>query len=122
MLQSPKGSMRTPRRRGSLTMLSAPDSADVVSQEQPRGGPREIIDLVKRSSYTLAIATPRPFPTGLSWAQAMVQARLTQRGALWACVLNPPELEAFYEDLRGLVEYLRARRGQPSAISTREPL
>lgn len=96
-------------------MSSAPDNADVVPQEQPRGGSREIIYLVKRPSYTLAIAAPRLFPTGLSWEQAVFQARLTQRGQRWSCVLNPPELEAFFEDLRGLVEYLRERRGQPSA-------
>jgi hypothetical protein len=105
-------------------MSSSPDNADVVPQEQPRGGTHEIIYLVylvKRPSYTLASAVPRPFPTGLSWEQAVFQARLTQRGQRWSCVLNPLELEVFFEDLRGLVEYLRERRGQPSAEAIRAP-
>jgi hypothetical protein len=102
-------------------MSSLPDSADIVSQEQSCGATREIIYLVKRPSYTLAIAVPRSAPTHLNWEQAVFQARLKQWGQLWSCVLNSPELEVLYEDLQGLVEYLRERRGQPSADSTREP-
>jgi hypothetical protein len=102
-------------------MLSSLDSADVIPSEQPREDIREVIYLVKRPSYTLAIAAPRPSPTRLSWEQAVFQAQLKWWGPLGSCVLNPPELEAFYEDLRGLIEYLRERRGQPSADATWAP-
>ena len=47
-------------------MLSSFDSADVIPSEQPREDIREVIYLVKRPSYTLAIAAPRPSPTRLS--------------------------------------------------------
>jgi hypothetical protein len=70
-------------------MSSSLDNADVVPQEQPRGGTHEISYLVKRPSYTLAITASRPFPTGLSWEQAVFQARLTQRGQRWSYVLTP---------------------------------
>jgi hypothetical protein len=102
-------------------MSNSPDSADVIPPEQPREDTREIIYLVKRPSYTLAIAAPRLSPPRLSWEQAVFQAQLKRGGPLGYCVLNPPELEAFYEDLRGLVEYLRKQRGEPSADSTRAP-
>jgi hypothetical protein len=83
-------------------MSSLPDSTDVIPPEQPREDIHEVVYLVKRPSYTLAIAAPRPFPTGLSWEQAVFQAQHKRRGPLGSCVLNPPELEALYEDLRGL--------------------
>jgi hypothetical protein len=93
-------------------MSSAADRADVIPPEPPREEPLEVVYLVKRPSYTLALAVPRPSPSRLSWEQAVVQAHLTRRGPLWSCVLHPSELEALYEDLRGLVAYLRERRGR----------
>ena len=102
-------------------MSSSPDSADVIPPEQPCEDTREIIYLVKRPSYTLAIAAPRLSPTRLSWEQAMFQAQLKRWGPLGCCVLNPPELEAFYEDLRGLVEYLRSGEGSHLRIRREHP-
>jgi hypothetical protein len=87
-------------------MSCSSDSANVIPPEQPREATREVIYLVKRPSYTLAIAAPRLSPTQLSWEQAVFQAQFKRQGQLWSCVLNPLELEALYEDLRGLVEYL----------------
>jgi hypothetical protein len=110
-----------PRRSGSLTMSSSPDSADVIPPEQRREDTREIVYLVKRPSYTLAIAVPLPSPSRLSWEQAVVQAQLKRRGPIGSYVLNPSELETLYEDLQGLVAYLRERRGRPSADFTRAP-
>jgi hypothetical protein len=102
-------------------MSSSPYSADVIPPEQPREDTREIIYLVKRPSYALAIAAPRLSPTRLNWEQAVFQAQLKRWDLLGSCVLNLPELEALYEDLRGLVESLREQRGKPSADSTRAP-
>ena len=87
-------------------MLCSSDSANVIPPEQPREATCEVIYLVKRPSYTLAIAAPRLSRTQLSWEQAVFQAQFKRQGQLWSCVLNPLELEALYEDLRGLVEYL----------------
>ena len=102
-------------------MSSSPDSADVIPPEQPREDTREIVYLVKRPSYTLAIAVPLPSPSRLSWEQAVVQAQLKRRGPIGSYVLNPSELETLYEDLQGLVAYLRERRGRPFAEFTRAP-
>jgi hypothetical protein len=102
-------------------MLSSPDGVDVIPPKQPREDIHEVVYLVKRPNYTLAIAAPRSAPTHLSWEQAVFQVQLKRQGPLESCVLNSPELEVLYEDLRGLVEYLRKRRGQPFADATREP-
>jgi hypothetical protein len=87
-------------------MSSSADRADVIPPEPPREDILDVIYLVKRPSYVLAIAAPRLSPSSLSWEQAVVQAQLKRPGQLWSCVLNPSELEALYEDLRELVAYL----------------
>jgi hypothetical protein len=87
-------------------MSSSSESANVIPPEQPREDTREVIYLVKRPSYTLAIAAPRLSSTHLSWEQAVFQAQFKRQGQLWSCVLNSPELEALYKDLQGLVKYL----------------
>lgn len=102
-------------------MSNSPDSVDVIPPEQPREDICEVVYLVKRPSYTLAIVAPRLSPTRLSWEQVVFQAQFKRRGPLGSYVLNPPELVALYEDLQGLVEYLRERQGQPSADATRVP-
>jgi hypothetical protein len=102
-------------------MSSLPGSTNVVPPEQPDGDTREIIYLVKRRSYSLAITVPRPSATRLCWQQAVVQVQSKCRGQLWSWVLNPTDLEMLYEDLRGLMAYLRERRRQPSVEETRAP-
>jgi hypothetical protein len=96
-------------------MSNSADCADVTPPEPSREETHEVVYLTKRPGYTLALAAPRPSPSRLSWERAVVQVHLTRRGPLGACVLHPSGLEAFYEDLRGLVAYLRERRGRSSA-------
>jgi hypothetical protein len=100
-------------------MSSSSDSAAVIPPKQPCEDNSEVIYLVKRLSYTLAVSVPRSSPNRLSWEQAVLQAQFKRWSPLGACLLNPPELEALYEDLWGLVEYLRKQRGQPVVDTTR---
>jgi hypothetical protein len=92
-------------------MSSMSNSAAVIPPKQPCEDNSEVVYLVKRLSYTLAIVAPGHPPNRLSWEQAVFQAQFKRWSPLGACLLNLPELEALYEDLRGLVEYLRKQRG-----------
>jgi hypothetical protein len=103
-------------------MSSSSHSAAVIPPGQPREDTSEVVYLVRRPSYTLALAAPRSSPTRLCWEQAVFQVQLKWWGPLGTCMLNPPELEALYEDLRRLVEYLREQQGQPSVDNNFEDL
>jgi hypothetical protein len=95
-------------------MSSTSDNMPIIPPEQPREETREVVYLVKRPSYTLAIAAAQLFPTLLSWEQAVFRAQFKWQGQLWSYVLNPSELEALYKDLQGLVEYLRILHKSPN--------
>ncbi len=94
-------------------MSNSSGSANVIPPEQPRAATREVIYLVNRPSYMLVIAAPQLSPTHMSWEHAVFQAQFKRQGQSWSCVLNPQELKAFYEDLRGLVEYLQILHERP---------
>jgi hypothetical protein len=94
-------------------MSSTSDNMPIIPLEQPREDTREVMYLVKRPSYTLAIAAAQLSPPLLSWEQAVFRAQFKWQGQLWSYVLNPSELEALYEDLQRLVEYLRILHKRP---------
>jgi hypothetical protein len=89
-----------------MTLLHS-GNTPIVFPEQPREDTCEVMYLVKRPSYTLTLAAPQLSPTFLSWEQAVFRAQFKWQGQRCSCLLNPSELEALYEDLQGLVEYLR---------------
>jgi hypothetical protein len=94
-------------------MANEPDSADVVAQEPFCGGIWDVLCLVKRSGYELVVAAPMRSPSPPSWEQVRVQVRLNQQGQTWEYILTRRALEAFYQDLGGLMEYLRQGRAKP---------
>jgi hypothetical protein len=97
-------------------MPSSSDSADVVPQKPPRGGSGEVVCLIKRPGYVFALAAPWQSPTRLSLAHAALHAQLTQRDQPCEFSLAPLELEAFYEDLRVVIDYLQGGCDQPPAF------
>jgi hypothetical protein len=94
-------------------MSSTSGNTPAIFPKQPHEDTCEVMYLVKRPSYTLAIAAPQLSPTLLCWEQVMFRAQFKRQGQLWSCLLNPSELKALYEDLQGLVEYLRILHRRP---------
>jgi hypothetical protein len=94
-------------------MANAPGSADVLARELSCEGACDVLCRVKRSGYELVVAAPMRSPTSPSWEQVRVRVRLNQRGQTWEYILTRRELEAFYQDLGGLMEYLRQGRAEP---------
>jgi hypothetical protein len=70
----------------------------------------QMMYLAKRPSYDLILAIPEDPPTLPSADRIVVQMRFRDQGQTQELEFNLEELEAFYESLSQLVEYIKAER------------
>jgi len=72
--------------------------------------PYDLIYLVKRALYKLAMAVPPRSSTGLRWEQGIVHVRLTTWGQQADVVLGLAEFKTFYQDMSSLMTYVAMER------------
>ena len=90
-------------------MTVALESDHLVCDRQPNADMQHIMYFVKRPSYELALVVPETLQAAQR-EQACCHVRLKTTCQTGAFVLDVKNLAQFYEDLVGMMEYVRNER------------
>jgi hypothetical protein len=91
-------------------MPGSPKRIDINAAGKSLQATYQLMYLAKRPSYDLMLAIPEDYPTLLSADRIVVQMRFRDQDQMQELEFNLEELEAFYESLSQLVEYIKAER------------
>lgn len=91
-------------------MTPCPEPIDIPSDWEPPMQPHEILYLVKRGRYEVALAVPQRHAIDWHEDQAFVHVRLEDQDGTHSVVFTFEEMTDFYESLSGCLEYVRAEQ------------
>jgi hypothetical protein len=91
-------------------MTPCPEPTDIPCDWEHPVQTHEILYLVKRRRYEVALAVPRRHIIEWHEGQAFVHVRLEDQDGMHSFVLTFEEMEDFYESLSRCLEYVRAEQ------------
>jgi len=80
------------------------------SHRSGREDTHEVMCWIKRSAYELAFAVPQAPHVGACGARPRVYVRMKTPSEDGSFILDMPDVERFYGDLRQMIEYMQSER------------